>query len=153
VELILVTDNGELTRGAKRQIALNRANGQYVCHYDDDDVLPEGWLTEILKLLFEKPVVDCVELRGVMQQEDGRKKRFHHSIRYKVWKDGPVDVRPPNHCAIVRTELARKAGFRDMQFAEDKDFSLRVAPLCKIEARTEAILYEYRPRVKRSVME
>lgn len=48
VELICVFDDGKLTSGVKRQIALDASSGKYICYVDDDDEVSEYYIRCLL---------------------------------------------------------------------------------------------------------
>jgi hypothetical protein len=55
-----------------------------------------------------------------------------------------VYFRTPNHISPVRRELALQAGFPDVTYAEDREYSKRLLPLCKNEAKIKGSIYHYK---------
>jgi glycosyltransferase involved in cell wall biosynthesis len=133
VEIIVEGDAGEMTVGKKRNILLEKASGDYVCFVDDDDMVPDYYVSHILAAIgtewLSYPVLnyvdvraeqnavvthhknpDVVGLKGHYTVGDGKPQTFIHSLRYKEWKtvDG-IYQRNPNHLNPVRRELALKA--------------------------------------------
>lgn len=165
VEIIIREDDGNETVGLKRNELLSLASGDYVCFVDDDDMVPDYYVAEILKIInspYEhdwyipepaKYIPCCVEnalphvigLKGHYTVGDGPPQTFIHSIRYKEWKtvDG-IHQRCPNHINPVRWELALKAGFTEKDHGEDHDFSMALLPLLKTEVFVDKVMYYYR---------
>ena len=52
VEIITETDEGNLSVGTKRNKVLDRANGEYVCFIDDDDMVTPIYVSKIFIALF-----------------------------------------------------------------------------------------------------
>ena len=52
--------------------------------------------------------------------------------------------RTPNHISPIRTELCLRAGFPHITIGEDSEFSKRVLPLLKTEAKVDGNIYFYR---------
>lgn len=131
VELIVESDDGRISVGEKRNRCLARANGQYACFVDDDDLVSEDYVARILKALESGP--DCASLAGRMIAMDapGHPSRpFFHSLKYRAWfEQNEVYYRPPNHLNAVRREIALKVPFLPLNFGEDRDYSLRLLQL------------------------
>lgn len=144
VEILVKTDDGEITIGAKRNLLLEKACGDYVCFVDDDDLVSLTYVQKILKAIQTKP--DCCSLTGLMTNRKGQFP-FVHSLLYKKWyKQAGIYYRCPNHLNVIKRELALQVMFKDIQVGEDKDFSTRLLPLLKKEKLIEGILYYYLTR-------
>lgn len=142
VELVVEIDNREITIGAKRQKLLERAKGDYVCHVDEDDIIPPYYVSEILKVIESEP--DCVAINGIVTVGGKNPVPFYHSIKYDSWfsKEG-IFYRCPNHINPVKRELALIAGFEDFKSGTDHGFSMRLRPLLKMETIIENCFYYY----------
>ena len=151
VEVIIATDNGEYTVGKKRNELMKRSRGEYVAYVDDDDMIPDEYAESILSELrnpeLTKPT-HC-ELHGVMAGSGSTPSyRFHHSIAYKKWSDGPVDgvyQRTPNHLNAVRRDIAVRCPFPEIDVGEDRAYSEQLLPMLGEEAVCVADLYSYYP--------
>jgi glycosyltransferase involved in cell wall biosynthesis len=145
IEIAYFKDNGELSIGAKRQKLLERATGDYICFIDDDDMVPDDYVEKVLNAIETEP--DCCSLTGELHWPNGGIERFEHSIDYDKWeKKDNVYLRYPNHLNTVKRELALQVGFKDMGHGEDKDYSDRLKPLLKTEAKIEGVIYHYMVR-------
>lgn len=142
---VLVDDAGG-TIGAKRQRLLERATGKYVAFVDDDDWLAHDYVRKVVGKIHECEYgVDCLSLAGVLTTNGECPERFRHSVDYSRWYQDAsgLHCRTPNHLNPVRRELALAAGFPDIVFGEDHQYSKRLRPLLKTEAGTTGNLYFY----------
>lgn len=148
VEILVETDNRELSVGKKRQMLLERAKGKYVIFIDDDDKVSEDYLFEIMEAIKQEPNV--ITFNGWVETNGANRENF------KISKDFPYItvsdaygkkeyLRYPNHlCAILRA-IAIKIGYKDMRHAEDYDFAKRLkeSGLLKKEVYIQKDLYFY----------
>lgn len=146
VELLIDTDAGELSIGAKRQRLLDLAAGEYICFIDDDDLVVPDYVARILAALATRP--DCVGFKVECFVDQLMRSMAIHSIRYTRWaeiRDGDKRTleRCCNHLNPVRTDLARATGFPDVSWAEDRDYSERLRPLLNTEVFIDDVLYTY----------
>lgn len=145
VEIVSKKDNKEMSIGRKRQWMLEKAKGEYIVFFDDDDHPFPFYLVEVMDALKTKP--DCIGLLIHMTTNGERPQTCCHSLRYKTWannRDGYDFVRNVTHFNPVKRALALKAGFRDMRFGEDKDYSGRLTPMCQSEVFINKKLWHYR---------
>lgn len=147
VEIVVVSDSGQMSIGQKRNMLLSQSRGQYVAFVDDDDMVPPDYVSRIMKALESNP--DCTSLTGRITFSDGYSRPFIHSLRYDKWIDdheGKVYYRPPNHLNAIRRDLAVKVGFPSWNSGEDRYFSHHIRPMLKREEWIEGVLYEYKCR-------
>jgi len=141
IEILIEKDKRRLTVGAKRNILLKRAQGQYVCFIDDDDTVSEDYVSQILEALKTNPDVVGIKGRITRRKETNL---FIHSMQYKTWfKRRDIYYRCPNHLNPVKRTLALRIGFPNKNTGEDMDYSQRLLPLLKREFRIEKIIYFY----------
>ena len=150
VELIVETDDGTMSTGAKRNLLLQRATGDYICFVDDDDMVSGDYIEKIMVAINEKSEPDCCSLQGEIHFSKGKLKGqtriFKHSILYNSWyttKDN-VHHRCPNHLNVVKRELALQVKFPEKDIGEDKDYSMRLFDLLKTEEQIHGTIYYYR---------
>jgi len=152
---ILVDDRpkGELSIGSKRQALLERATGNYICYHDDDDWHSGDYLSRLVEAANKAP--DCIGFHvrvvgmGRSSNGAGSDKLASCSNQWEAWGEnvGGFDyVRTIYHKTPVLREYALKIGFKDMRFAEDHDYSLRlkVSGLLRVEEYVPHPLYIYR---------
>lgn len=144
VEVLVETDRGELSIGAKRQKLLERATGEYVAFVDDDDKVSKRYIRLILDAIRSKP--DVVGITGTLFVNGRQKKPFHHTTSCTEWYEtAEAYFRCPNHLNPVRREHALAIGFADMNHGEDRDYSFRLqaSGLLKSEATVVGSIYNY----------
>lgn len=143
----ILTDNRgrNISIGAKRNMLLKRARGEYVAFIDDDDEVAANYVQLVLQALGSKP--DCAELRGEITTNGKNPKPFIHTVACKEWheKDG-VYWRMPNHLNAIRRDFALQAGFPENNYGEDHEFSKRVQLFLKTQGDIPQTIYYYRYR-------
>ena len=144
VEILANIDERESPIGLKRNQLLSKSNGDYVCFVDDDDTVSPYYVSYILKAIETNP--DCVGITGVITEHKIGPKKFIHSLEYKDWfeKDG-IYYRCPNHLNPIKREIACSIGFSEVNYQEDKGFSLRVKDVLKTEVFVPEPIYFYYP--------
>lgn len=141
VEILVEIDNEEISIGAKRNILLKKAKGDYIAFIDDDDMVSVNYVIKILEALKTNP--DCCSLGGLLFRP-GRRFLFYHSLKCTGWYEkGGVFYRTPNHLNTVKRELALQTGFLEVDHGEDADYSTRLKPLLNVEAYIKGVLYYY----------
>lgn len=147
VEVLVESDNGGVTTGAKRNKLLERAKGRYVCWVDDDDEIAPYYIEEILKAAeFD---CDCIGISGYMTTNGANEIGWELSKYFQndtTIRDGkPFYIRKTNHISPVKRELALQTMFPDKSNGEDKDYSDRLNPLLKTEYKiTMPDMYHYK---------
>ncbi len=133
VEVLVESDQGEITTGEKRNRLLRRAIGSWVCMVDDDDLVSDDFVSRILEALKSTP--DVVGMEGTLFRSGQLPRKFVHSIRYDKWEEDArkVFVRSPNHLNPVRREFALQTLYPNKTVGEDFDYSMRLKPLLKTE--------------------
>lgn len=141
VEVLFESDNKKITTGAKRNILLKKAQGDYICFVDDDDMISEDYVSKILKALETNP--DCCSLQGRLIRGKATN-LFIHSLQYDSWfEKNSIYYRYPNHLNTVKRELALQVMFPDKTHGEDKHYSDNLFLLLKTEVKIEGIIYFY----------
>ena len=142
VEILIEKDNRQITTGAKRNILLQQAKGDYVSFIDDDDIVSEDYIPQILKAVETDP--DCVGFKGVLLRKKGVRFIFEHAIQHKSWfeKDS-IYYRCPNHLNPIKRKIALQIGFKNITQGEDREYSLMVSPLLKTGVFIDKVLYFY----------
>jgi glycosyltransferase involved in cell wall biosynthesis len=141
---VITDDTTGISIGAKRNVMLQAATGDYICFIDDDDRIADNYIELVMAGIATNP--DCCSLNGIITTNGKNPKPFKHSIDYKEFyeQDG-VYYRCPNHLNTVKTELARQCPFPDWDRSEDSNyaFQLRDKRLLKVEYKIESVLYFY----------
>ena len=146
VEIIVATDNKQITTGAKRNLLLSIASNDYCNQIDDDDWVYPYFVDEVLKAIQND--TDCIGTKGIITTNGGNEIEWRLSKDYQNETiregDKSVYLRTTNHISIVKTRLALSAGFPDICNGEDKEFSIRLNPYLKTEYTIGVPLYHYR---------
>lgn len=146
VEILSEIDNGEITTGAKRNLLLSRAKGEYVVFPDADDWVEDYYIEEILKAI--ESGCDTIGMSGFITTNNQNKVNWRLSKDYQnmtINEGGQqVYLRKTNHIAVTKRELALKAGFPNKSNAEDRDYSEKLNPFLKTEFKIQPIMYHYR---------
>lgn len=146
IDIKYCKDNKEMSIGAKRQVLLNQCEANYFVMVDDDDSLPEYYVSEILSALQFNP--DCVTYREAVMNGGRHIETADHSNKYKKWgnKTGSFDyVRTPFYKDVIKTYIGKKIGFKNIRYGEDIDFAnrLKSSGLIVNEVHLNKIMYYY----------
>lgn len=145
VQILTAEDNGHHTVGAKRNMLLQRAEGEYVCFIDDDDWPSADYIESIMSALQHGP--DCVGFKGWLTM---RRKRWEWIISNSLpYVDAQINretvyLRHTNHLAPVRREIALSVGFPDKRHAEDHAYAVGLRGRLTTEVFIDKHLYTYR---------
>jgi glycosyltransferase involved in cell wall biosynthesis len=140
-------DKGGFSIGVKRQLGLSKSNGKYVCWLDDDDWISPDYIETILRLAISN--ADVLVFNNISRFEG-----FWCLVQMNLdfindeqVKPGIIHRRPYHVCGFKR-ELLEGCKFPDANLDEDTGFLAQVWPKLKSQAKTEAILHEYRRLTK-----
>ncbi len=149
-EVEVITDSSmNYNIGIKRNKLLSLATGKYVVFIDDDDLISSDYIDQVVLAcsMYNKDQdnPDCIGISGVISTNGGQERQWHISKDYQMWFERcGVYYRTPNHISPVKRELALQAGFPEISFGEDYEYSMRLLPLLKTEVKIPGILYYYR---------
>lgn len=147
VIVILHSDNGERTTGAKRNELIQAAVGaqaEYIAFVDDDDMVSRNYID--LNLEGCASGRDCNSLMGRIYFKGNPGNPFHHSIIYDHWfQDSKMYYRNPNHLNCIRLDKIKDIPFRDQTIGEDGHWSIDIqkAGVLKTEHEIKEIIYHY----------
>jgi len=146
VEILIESDEGQMSIGAKRNKLLSMATRKYVVFVDDDDTVHPQYIDMIFQAIgFSDP--DCIGICGEILYGNSTW-QFRHSITVGRWckdKLNKLFFRTPNHLNPIKREHALKAKFPEISYGEDKQYSESVRPFLKTEAFIEGSIYFYTP--------
>ncbi len=147
VELLYLSDNREITTGAKRNDLLKDAKGEYCVFIDDDDWVPDYYIWELMKAT--RSGADCFAINGTMTTNGANERKWFIALGNPYiadWSTGEeIYLRPPNHICCMKTAIAREIGFKDITIGEDYDFCMRLqqSGLLKTQHVIEKPMYHY----------
>lgn len=146
IEIIIATDNKQITTGAKRQLLLTLAKNDYVVSCDDDDLVPDYYVEEIFSAIQDG--FDCVEFDGVITT-DGNNEiewRLRKAVQNEtIFENGsPVYIRHINHLSPVKRTIALLSPYPDVSNAEDKHYSDGLRNYLHTSVYINKKMYHYR---------
>ena len=140
---IVVDESEAYNIGTKRNKLLQRAKGDYVWFIDVDDMIAYNAVKLVLEACKEGS--DCIGISGTITTNGKNEKQWHISKDYGSWRtENDVYLRTPNHISPVKRELTLQAGFPEISFGEDFEYSMRLIPLIKTETKVNGNIYWYR---------
>ncbi len=147
VEVLAYPDDGRITTGNKRNALVQQAQGEYVAHVDDDDLVSPDYIPEILKAIALAP--DAITFNGWMTTDGVQRVAFNiqHGNPYTaIEKNGEIMyLRFINHLCPVRRDIALKVPFPNKTLGEDYDWAVKLkdSGLIKTSIHIPKDLYHY----------
>jgi hypothetical protein len=148
IEVLIFFNNFEWSLGYLRQALMDEARGEYLCHIDDDDMVPADYCDTILPLL---DGVDYIGFRVDFYDNGQLMKPVYHSLRYPAWTEDEAGYyRGITHLNPLRTELARTSAYPvEVNIGEDAKWALGVR--AQTEHFIDRPMYSYWHYAKKSV--
>lgn len=153
VEILVLSDEKQMTTGGKRNILYANASGEYSVSVDDDDEVPAYYIVELLAAA--KSNADCFAINGKITTDGIDEKKWFISKDnpyQSVEKNGVVTyLRYPNHITAIKTEITKKFRFPNQVFAEDYIWATAIhnSKEIKTEHRIEKPMYHYKFKTKK----
>lgn len=148
VEICVLKDNREMTIGAKRNILLHVAEGEYVAFIDDDDKVSHRYIVLLMGAILSG--CDCASLRGEYYLKGTWNGLFEHSLKYKEWKTNKNGSqikyeRYPNHLNMIRADIAKQFLFPELNHSEDYLWAKQIheSGKLKTEFYIPDVIYHY----------
>lgn len=139
---IVIDPRVDINIGQKRNSLLQKAKGEYIVFIDDDDHIFPNYIWSIMQACSIGS--DCIAISGIITTNGKNERQWHISKEYETWHQvGGIYYRTPNHISPVKRELALQAGFPEIVFGEDAEYSRRLLPLLKTETIIRGNLYHY----------
>ena len=140
VEIVILTDDGEMPIGTKRNLSLDVSNGKYVCFIDDDDIVSDKYVELVLSKIKENP--DVIVFNGIVTTNGSDIKMARQGMEYEYGEVDGVYYRLPNHLAIHKKETMVER-FMDVRTGEDDEWAQRRLKEISTQSRIDEILYHY----------
>lgn len=141
-EILTLTDRGQLSVGAKRNLLLAAARGEYTLFCDDDDRVFGDYLALIFEALRDD--VDCVALTTLVTFDEGSGKWPPRLDRLEFGtRQGSRMVDCGLHLCPVRRRISQSVKFDDIGWGEDVNWALQVKPLIKTWKTITKPVYHY----------
>jgi hypothetical protein len=148
VEILHEVDERQITTGEKRNKLLERAKGFYSVFIDDDDEVPEYYISELL--FAADSFADCFDINGVMTTNGGNPKQWFIKLGSEYKADHStgkeIYLRYPNHITPIKSEIAKQIKFPHITIGEDYAWAtmLRDSGLIKTSYLIEKPMYTYK---------
>ena len=146
--MIIKDDRVNESIGAKRNAMLEKAARllvPYVAQMDDDDEPMAAYFPTIFAGIEND--VDVVGLVGKMTTDGVNAKQFFHSLQYRdYYEHNGAYFRPPNHLNAMKTHLAMRVKFPELNFGEDTAWAMQHLALGTFKTEHPAIdpMYWYK---------
>lgn len=142
MEVLAYCNRGEKTLGEYRETLTKEAMGEYVSCIDDDDLIPEDYVSTIYPLL---DGVDYIGFKVKFTKNGVEQKPVIHSLEYNGWSDDENGYyRNISHLNPIKRELALKADFlHTKENGEDHYWAVRVAPHVRTQHFIDREMYYY----------
>ena len=154
IEIIIETDNGENTTGAKRNELLKKADGDYVAFVDSDDMVAPNYIQHLMDGIVKG--VDCCSLLGVYTEDGDNPRLFEHSLRYNEYRTNETAVpmvgvtyeRFPNHISCLKASIAKQFKFPNQYISEDTEWATQIhkSGMLRVEHYIPEVIYHYTKR-------
>lgn len=132
---------GVMTTGEKRNKLIETAQGEYFCFVDDDDLVPEYYISELLKAIESKP--DVVTFIGYMTTDKANRQNFTIKLGSDYVTKNNHHYRFPNHLCCFKRELVKHRKFPHTNIGEDYLWAVGLQPLLKTEVHINRDMYFY----------
>lgn len=139
--------NGGLSIGKKRDLLMRRATGKYLCFCDVDDMPAPNYVESLVRL--------CHQDKDVVTFRNFTKTDFYWTV-IDMRLGSPDEEATPDrivnrncwHICPIRSLIAKRYSFPDINYSEDSEWVGKVLLDCKTEAHTDQILHSYQHSVK-----
>jgi hypothetical protein len=145
VRVLALHNNGSPPLPEIRERLVAAADSEYVSFVDDDDLVPDYYVSEVVAALATRP--DQVGFRVQCYSDRRPTAVAYHSLEYGGWRNGEgVHYRDISHINPMRTEIVRMASFRTRPGRpEDRTWvdQLRATGALKTEVVIDRVMYHY----------
>ncbi len=123
VEVLIYKDNGEATYGQKVNKMVGMAKGDYITIFDDDDLIPEDYVSTILEKIKDDP--DFIGYY-ILYLSDGKfQYLIEHNGDNKEWHGPNFTRRGFSPKCVVKKDIFSKFTFGD-SYTSDQTFSHQI---------------------------
>lgn len=142
VEIIICTDNRQMSVGKKRNLLIRHASGEYTVFIDDDDMVSVSYVHCILDAA--KSGNDVIVFDAVRYHNGALDRQVIYGTEFrKDYSNRTAHFRIPNHLMPVKRSISSRVMFPDVSFGEDSEWARKLLPNLKTQYRVKECLYEY----------
>jgi len=149
VKVLAFWNNGQPGLPEIRQRLVEAADTDYLSFIDDDDMVPEDFVSSVMAALESRP--DYVGFRVQYFANGAKQAAVDHSLRHGGWREekNPYRLlRDISHINPMLSEVAKAADFRVVQRGQVEDrpwvAQVRDAGSLQTEVYLDRVMYEYR---------
>lgn len=144
IEIITLKDNKQITIGEKRNRLYEMAMGEYSVQIDDDDMIAPDYIDRVLRATELCP--DSIGYNESVVWNGVYAGISNISLRNKRWEENKYGyrfIRTPFFKVPIKTDIAKSIKFKDIRWAEDHDWSVRVYGSLTTEVFIPETMYYY----------
>lgn len=143
VEIIEDCSPRNIPTGSKRNALIDRAQGQYFCQIDTDDIVPNYYVKELLNAIQKSP--DVITFKGFMTTDGGNRANFIIKLGERYEERRGQYIRYPNHLCAFKRDLVKHVRFEPIWIQEDYIWATKIRDLglLKTEVHIEKDMYHY----------
>ena len=141
IEIVIATDKKQLKVGAKRNLLVNEAKGDYIAFIDDDDRITPDYIELLLRGVDSG--CDVINFHVFYNPKVGKSKIVLYNLNYTDSELPHCYYRASNHLMCIKREVALKVPFENIQKGEDSKFARRLKTVAKTQANIQKVLYYY----------
>jgi len=143
VDILIESDNGEMTIGKKRNLLVSKCQSEYSSFIDDDDLVSHDYVNKHLMKLVNNP--DGIGFKGRITFDGKRAQEFIHDGKIFEWETiNGTFYRPLNHLNVVKNDYRVQAPFPEINHGEDKAQSDDMTKFIKNYEYINEVMYFYR---------
>lgn len=139
VEVLVLTDNRQMSIGAKRNALVAASSGDYVVFVDDDDRVADNYIDALLAAATTRRDVltFTMEYRYNGEKQWIARQSLGYPLQGKRVRHDLVRI-TPHHTSAVRRDIATRLTYQDSSYGEDRDWARQL----RVAARTECVIPE-----------
>lgn len=141
VEIRIHDAGRSMSTGEKRNKLVEAAEGEYFCFIDDDDIVPDYYVSELLKAIESKP--DVISFIGYMTTDGRNRQNFTIKLKSEYVTRNNHHYRFPNHLCAFKRDLVKHVKFPHTNIGEDYLWAVKLQSLLKTEVHINKIMYIY----------
>jgi glycosyltransferase involved in cell wall biosynthesis len=148
---VIVDDTYPQTMGAKGNVLVSNAKGEYVVFIDDDDLVPDYYVARFLEVI-NRDHPDCISIEGVchLMPEGGREiYRYRQALHNQVWgfMTPTLLLTDLTQIGAVKRSISLQCPFPDIQYYDDRVFAEQLKTVAKSESHIRETMYihQYTP--------
>ena len=141
VEICIISDNGEMSIGSKRNMLIDISKGLYFAFIDDDDLISSNYIENILEQISYSPDSIVFDAWVTLNGKNGKVCKY--GIEYHYNNSNDAYYRLPNHLMVHKKSNVENILFLNVNYGEDDEWAARVKNSILKQVRINKVLYYY----------